>query len=693
MNKIIIGDYIFTDGDLFSISANLQNGMIGEELYIDILETQARRDAFADSRFIPKNSTGLITADGAIFRVDNTPLIAGLFKYGTPIAAYHDDMLIGQFYVNTMRRTGKNVLSISCFSAIGLLDKLMHTGGVYAGQTAGSLIADILGDIPYTIEASVAAAKVYGWLPYASKRSNLHQILFAIGASITKIDGQMHIKYLAQNSPFNITQDRIYMGGSVEYPKGITSVEVTEHGFYALPTDIEVTLFDNTDGTGTSQQQTIVFENPCHDLVASGLTLVEAGVNHAVVSGMGTLTGKQYTHTRKLLSQPTGLDGEANVAKVENATLVSLLNSDNVAKRLAGYYAAEETVSLDMLVGQERPGDEVTFTDPFGDAQQGFMQSLDITFSGILKGNATFATTWVPDYFGNNFSNQMVITKSGTVNLPDSVRLIRAVLVGGGTGGQAGADGTAGGAGPWQKGIGTPGTGGVGGQAGSPGKVIVLDMDITPGEALTATVGAAGKGGSTNGEIGTSGGDTTLGQYSSASGSVPESGIINLITGGLFALVGANGIAGGDGGTEDEGGASVTYNGVTYAGGANGLDNQELEDPPTVGGWAAGGRGGGAAVGANGTAGTNGTIIQQSGDDTYRGGNGGKGADAAAAISIAANLYGSGGNGGHGGGGGGGGGGAFQSTTNYFADPGSGAAGGKGSAGSDGGSGAIIIYY
>ncbi len=186
-------------------------------------------------------------------------------------------------------------------SAIGLLDKLRHNGGIYQGELAGNIIEELLLGFTYTIEDDVKIVPIYGWLPVGTRRENLHQVLFAIGASITKKNGDIHIKFLKPTeNPMLIEDERIYLGGSVEYPTRSTQINVSEHGYYALDTDEIATLFDNTDGTTAAEFQEVRFDNPYHSFEASGITIDEIGVNYAIVTGTGILTGKEFTHTQKL---------------------------------------------------------------------------------------------------------------------------------------------------------------------------------------------------------------------------------------------------------------------------------------------------------------------------------------------------------------------------------------------------------
>ena len=93
---------------------------------------------------------------------------------------------------------------------------------------------------------------------------------------------------------------------------------------------------------------------------------------------MTTLTGQKYTHVTSVYAIDTGRKSEPNVIQVPNNFMVNPGNVANVAKRVAGYYSIAKEVSYTMRVTNERPGDKVTFKDPFGDQQTGYI----IRFNG-----------------------------------------------------------------------------------------------------------------------------------------------------------------------------------------------------------------------------------------------------------------------------------------------------------------------
>ena len=721
-NTIIIGSRTFTGEDLKSGSCYIAESIAGEELSIDALEA-------------------------TVESVDN---LTGL-PYGEPVAYKHDDVLIGKFFLSSVKRVGRSTYELSCISAVGLLAGSMHPGGLYTGQTVAVVLENIVGGMTeYTVDDKVKTVKVYGWLPYATRRDNLHQLLFAIGASITKtVAGTLNIKYLTANDSKPIASDRLYTGGNIDYVSPATEVQVTEHVYFASANDQTNTLFDNTDGSGTANNQLVTFDGPHHNLVASsGLTIVSSGVNHAVLTGTGTLTGKAYSHQTKIISkqaeEPTGTE---HVVSVTDATLVSPVNSLSVAERVLAYYAGAYHATLGLVVGEERPGDSVQYSNPFKESDTGLIKSMDINMSNTLKADTVITSGYVPTGSGNDYEHYVVLTGNGTWTAPAGTKKIHVITIGAGSAGVDGSNGspaqgargnigrstqtftlgrgqtgslTASGNAP----AGVRGQGGSGGAAGDPGKVLETDLTVTPGQSFTFQCGAAGA------SNGATGAQTTFGGLSSANGKEFPSGFVDVMSGTIYAARGADGKDGGSGGSGADGETSGNASGGKKMTGGSLRDTKtgdggerystlkgemsaQLGDAGGGGaggdsGDIPGGNGGDAAISVNGT-----HNIRLSGTSVFvtayalKGGAGGNGANG-----KTAETYGSSGGGGGGGGGGGASGSAsvtnsatitcwcnlnetMNLTLNAHAVPsGTGVAeAGQGGAGGAGAPGCVIIYY
>lgn len=695
-DKIIIGSltaplYEFESGKIDHEKKPLQlvlsHALSGDELAIDQLLPRVFSDAYIRVGFVPSGSSALVTSDGKRFVVMTGPSFLDKLPYATPIWYYTDGVLMGKFYSKQVVRTGQTAFDLLAMSPIGVLEGQNHVGNVYTGQTWATVAADVIGGaVPFTVASDVASIPVFGWLPYASRRDNLHEMLFAYGVMAEKDSaGDLVFRFPDTTTVKTVPDGRIFFGGSVNYETPATRAEITEHAFLKLPSDELVTLFDNTDGSGVADYTPITFQNaPIHDLEVSGNLIVhESSVNHAVLSGTGILTGRRYTHTTKIIVQDSGVVGENKTVSVTGRTLVNVANSQNVARRVLSFYSSSRTISADLIVEGEKPGDLLSFNDPFGDPATAFLASLDGVSSSFLRAACQLITNYTPAWGGNNYSNVIVLTGSGSWTAP--VDDFQVALVGGGDGGQKGENGFDGGRSSASS-NGAAGEGGAPGLPGAGGKVFSVALFGQKGRTFQYSCGSGGTGQTADAEA-TAGAATTFESYSSANGAPNDIGFADIIGGGLYGGTGPNGIPGGKGNDGDKysyiTGPTVTFEGVDYVPGANGKDDADKDVP------AYGGGGGGAAAGSNGYPGGDGDGANSSSSVIVtQGGRGGNGANAANGDD--GERPGQGGGGGHGGGGGGGGGASTEGGGWGLAHGGTGGLGGKGG---NGAAGCIIVYY
>ena len=561
-NKIVYASYIFSDDDETLRSGNEYQitSLIADELQADTIELEVK---CSDKDIV-------------------------VFTENAPLQYYRENLLRSTYYVQSIKRIGDDKYTISADSAMGLLMKRLHVGGIYTGQTGKEVVNEVCGNIPILVKTVFADTKLYGWLPYckppkSSARNNLAQVLYAIGAALTTDNnGVLRVEPLWDGVSSSIGEARMYFEGSVETEKPISAVTVTEHQ-YVAGTD-EKELF-----SGTSQQGDIItFSEPMHSLTATGFTILESGANYAKISsGSGTLKGKTYIHNTRLVTQTVTENAAENVKSVTDATLVSLVNSSAVAKRLADYYKCRETITNGIVSGQEKPGHVVSVYHPY-DKQMvsACIVSLDTTMSSTLKSEMSALVGFLPPQPESSeyFDERVLLTGSGTWTVPEGVTTYTKVLIGGGQGGKRGGKGEDGKqrTASWtERVLGTltynwsgylPGAiskGGVGGEGGVGGKVLVETVnDATPGESIAYSCGAAGAGATTDGVEGSNGTATTMGGSSSDSGSSSNIGYTDPVTGEVFAAKGDTGIAGGDSGACSDVSAypNPTVSGCLYVG-------------------------------------------------------------------------------------------------------------------------------
>ena len=738
--RVSLSGFDFDDTSIVSGSMNITTAvdLPGSELSSDAFTVILDFDASSYLLFSPSDYDGVMTEDQYMFGTADV-IESGLTEtpYGTPINFYDGNTLISKFYVHDIERVGRTRYKINAMSAVGFLMYTQHFGGVYSNTTVSDIIDEIVdGAFAYDIDDDVASQKVSGWLPIDTSRNNLHKLMFALGIAITKdSNGDVVFTFLNDDNGSSVGDDRIYIGGSVNYNTLATSVEVTEHVFYRGPNTQLEQIFTNTGGIA-ADHLFIPFSDPYYDVQSNDLTVNESGDNYAIVSGVGTLSGKPYTHDTTVYSRE--IEGSTaivpNVVTSDEDTLINSINVLSVLDRLTAYYGSRKTVNADIIIDAEKAGSVISFTDAFGESTTGIISQMDMNVSSIIKAGCKIITNYTPTGQGNRYQNRKLITSNGTWTVPNGVTTIRVALIGGGSGGSGGYDGEIGAGDDYDPSWGQQGdmiivsdrdegylgnhygnqpvkNGGNGGEPGTPGKTYVIDATVTPGEIITFAIGSGGSGGAKNGGAGSAGTETTasstsLGAISSSNGARTDAGYYDVLGGQVYAAAGKSGYKGCSGGQTDtydlngwagyDGLSGEEFDG-TYHGGAGGTGTVYSYDSEEgiYRYRASGGGGGGAAYGANGGAGGNGIINIDA--DNYKQVTTGSGGAGANALPPPTAYYGCAGDGGNGGGAGGNAGGGYSATYwinfNDFFTLGSRGTAGNGSVGGQGGSGCAIIYW
>ena len=268
IKKIVCGNSTFTDAEIVSGNIYHAASLPLQELEIDTFVFSVRSDSLKETDF----------------------------SVGEKVQFFENDELIVTMYLSQIERVATNKFNFSCINAIGILDNQKHFGGMYNGNTFSDVLADVMGNAEYTLESALGNITIYGWLPISTRRDNLNQLLFAVGANIiSETNGTLRVFVLSSDIT-NIAADRVFRGGSVKAVSPATEIDVTEHAYAALTTDEQVTLFTGSSSNG----ELVTFDNPMHDLAVDGtFEIIASNANYAIIgAGAGTLTGKNI-HTQR----------------------------------------------------------------------------------------------------------------------------------------------------------------------------------------------------------------------------------------------------------------------------------------------------------------------------------------------------------------------------------------------------------
>lgn len=740
-NRLIIGDQrcpILTleNDTIRSVSGILSCNLVGEELPDDTIE--AVLDAAGSlSNIAPLDYADGITAqDGTLLAVaDNIADAYMQIPHGTPVWYFIGNNCIGEFFLEEIKRTGRTQFTLSAQSIIGVMDTHTYYGRMCNGEPLREIVEHIMLTNGMR-KATTAAIKkafddlswgpdvdnlpVYGWIPVCSKRVALYHVLFAYGLSLIRAeDGTMMITYIFSSASAPISDAAIYDGGSVTIPDRAQRVDVVEHSYQKMSGSTEI--FNNEDET-TDGEYIITFKDaPIQSsplYCSGGIKIVASCPNAAIVTGSGKIIGTPFSHTERTISRGASNADDGKSVKVEDAYMVTMDTSDALLEKLWRYYTARVEVDMDIVLSNERLGQNYSYLNPYRETESGYLSEIKISASATPKCTAKLIAGYVPATNSGRLGSYILLTGSGMWEVPEEVfqsdtPRIRVVLIGGGAGGASGLKGKSGKARKKESSYNTTrNSAGADGDDGTPGKI--LEVTIEGSSLKREYLYSCGHGG-TGGEIsysetdsnpGELGSDTAFGEYSSGDGMVTNAGIKNMYTGKVYAKAFAKGShLTGDSGYKVQkdnslqivpGGFACGYDAKIYSPGSP--DGTYVACEYDDGTWharctALPGDPGGAGVGENGKA-PGKSSISGGRIKTGNGGNGGNSTvKPASRMDQNHDAYGYGGIGGYGGGGGGDTGFCNFPSWPWTVTAGTPGEGGCGGPGGDGCPGAIIVYY
>ena len=298
-----------------------------------------------------------ISINTADFTLDSKTDMEYSFKAKQPLSVYFNGELKATTFVKKSTRKAKRLWSIQSEDYIGLLDSIPYYGGIYTNKNAVELLTDIftVAKVPYIIDDVFANAVVTGYIPFTTCRDALMQVAFAIQAVVDTSNSEIvKVFALEEDVKQTVPLNRIMQGQNFADEETVTGVEVTVHSYKPITETIDV--YDATEsGTGTSIF--VKFSEPLHDLSITNGEIVSRGTNHAVINANAgcILQGQKYEHTTQTRrkNNPVVLASEIEkVVSVENATLVSQYNIDNVIEKCYNWLVKTKQTNLKIVEGK-----------------------------------------------------------------------------------------------------------------------------------------------------------------------------------------------------------------------------------------------------------------------------------------------------------------------------------------------------
>lgn len=298
-----------------------------------------------------------ISINTADFVLDSKSNIEYSFQAKQPLSIYFNGQLKATTFVKSAKRQSKFLWRIQSEDYIGLMNSVPYYGGIYVDAKAVDVLGDIFGvaKVPYSIDGVFANATITGYIPYTTCREALMQVVFAIQAVVDTSDSEV-VKVFALDNEVKqtIPLNRIMQGQNFTDDETVTGVEVVSHTYKPITETINV--YDANE-SGVGENVFVKFSEPLHDLNITNGTIIQSGTNYAVINANTNciLTGQKYEHTTqtKRRNNPVVLANEIEkIVAVENATLVSENNVDNVLQKCYNWLIKVNAVNLSIVEGK-----------------------------------------------------------------------------------------------------------------------------------------------------------------------------------------------------------------------------------------------------------------------------------------------------------------------------------------------------
>lgn len=301
---------------------------------------------------------------------------------------------MGKYYLDTWENTSATIAKFAAVDIFGLFDSVEYvTSSMWVGTAASTVFANIFAAASftaYTVDSTIAAKLVYGYIPIVTVKEALHQLCIALNAAcyVDRL-GVVTIKELPTSVTANeITASQIMGKPTLKQSSLTNSVAVTAYSF-TLATS--ATIYTESLAIGA---YAVRFDNPCTTLSITGATITASGINYANITvataGTVTITGRKYQpQTKTYTYEESGLTAATrSQAKVDKVYLISSNNAASVAQFIYTDYQRRITQSFRFVIEDERIGDNIDAYTILGANKTGTITKLDIDLTGGFIANA-----------------------------------------------------------------------------------------------------------------------------------------------------------------------------------------------------------------------------------------------------------------------------------------------------------------
>ena len=304
---------------------------------------------------------------------------------------------MGTFYLESKESQSETEISFHAIDGVGIIDKSNFLKGrIYQNEKVSVIVSEIMqsaGWDKYEISNELQNLTLSGYIPICSHREALQQVAFAIRAVVDCSRSNL-IRIYRQNTSadIKIKDDRLFIDGEKVFDREyISKIEITMHQYQE--TEEQTIIFDGSLNAGLNE---ITFSEPAKDISTDSGTIIESGVNYAVIqmteTGECTVTGKVYEDLQSTFvrsASESNSNEVEQVISVKDATLVDKNNSYLLAENLFDYYSLRRTLNARYVLDFERTGRWISVKSYYGMYINGGIESQEIDLAGGYISSAT----------------------------------------------------------------------------------------------------------------------------------------------------------------------------------------------------------------------------------------------------------------------------------------------------------------
>jgi hypothetical protein len=276
-------------------------------------------------------------------------------EIGQELTLYDDrDNIWAKYWITDADKYDEYSWKVVAKSYILLLDRRKMPAKMYAGESAAAAISEIMGSVPYRVDASVSGT-ITGFAPEQSARERLQWVCFCLGAYVKSFFND-RVEILDVGEDLRVVPlNKTFWKPSVSYDDYVTAIRLR--------------LYTYRQGTPETTDQYVKVESGGQEVYYIETTQ-DVTINNPNVPA----------------SVPE------NIIEFNDVKLVNSGNASEIASRLSTYYFMRMEVDADIINNAEyKPAERLAVYLNANTLVEGYMKTADFSFGTQAKSKIKLA--------------------------------------------------------------------------------------------------------------------------------------------------------------------------------------------------------------------------------------------------------------------------------------------------------------